>query len=60
MIQDPNPMIEFISTIQAPSKVVVNSVCTEPPALDELLRGIRRDNLHGEWDTGPAVDSELW
>jgi antitoxin MazE len=36
-------------------KVVVNPVECESLTLDELLRKINRDNLHGEWDTGPAV-----
>jgi antitoxin MazE len=41
-------------------KVVVNPVASESLSLDELLRGINRDNLHGEWDTGPAVGREVW
>jgi len=41
-------------------KVVVNLVSSEPLTLEELLGGIKRDNLHGEWDTGPAVGKELW
>lgn len=28
--------------------------------LEELLRGITPENLHGEWDTGPAVGEEAW
>ena len=34
-----------------------------PPAsltLDELLRGVTDENLHGEWQTGPAVGREAW
>jgi hypothetical protein len=27
--------------------------------LEELLRSITPENLHGEWDTGPAVGREL-
>lgn len=41
-------------------KVVVNPLSAEPLTLAELLRGIRPDNLHGEWDTGPEVGKELW
>ena len=41
-------------------KVVVNPVSAEPLTLEELLRGISRENLHGEWETGPAVGRELW
>jgi antitoxin MazE len=39
-------------------KVVVNPVESESLTLDEMLRQINRDNLHGEWDTGPAVGRE--
>jgi antitoxin MazE len=28
--------------------------------LDELLRGVTDENIHGEWDTGPAVGREVW
>jgi len=35
--------------------------CSEPPLrLDDLLEGITEENLHGEWNTGPAVGKELW
>jgi len=27
--------------------------------LEELLAGITPENLHGEWDTGPAVGGEI-
>jgi hypothetical protein len=27
--------------------------------LEELLRGVTPENLHGEWDTGPAVGREV-
>jgi antitoxin MazE len=41
-------------------KVVVKPVAEAPVSLQELLRGIKPGNLHGEWDTGPAVGKELW
>ena len=41
-------------------KVVVNPVAEEPVSLAELLGGIKPSNLHGEWDTGPAIGKELW
>lgn len=28
--------------------------------LDDLLIGVRPENLHGEQDTGPAVGKEVW
>lgn len=41
-------------------KVVVQPVQPEPLTLDELLRGVTDENLHQEWDTGPAVGREVW
>jgi antitoxin MazE len=32
----------------------------EPLTLEELLRGVTKQNLHGEWDTGPAAGREAW
>ena len=33
-----------------------------PPAatLEELLRGVTKDNLPGEWDTGAGTGKEVW
>jgi len=28
--------------------------------LEELLAQITPENIHGEWDTGPAVGKEVW
>jgi antitoxin MazE len=41
-------------------KLVIRPLAPEPLTLDELLRGVTDDNLHGEWDTGPAVGREVW
>jgi antitoxin MazE len=41
-------------------KLVVQPVAARPPTLEELLRGVTDENLHGEWDTGPAVGREAW
>jgi antitoxin MazE len=41
-------------------KLVVQPLSNEPLTLDELLRGITDQNLHDEWDTGPAVGKEIW
>lgn len=41
-------------------KVVVQPVRPEPLMLDELLRGVSDDNLHEEWNTGPAIGREVW
>jgi antitoxin MazE len=40
--------------------LVVKAVNPQPPALDELLRGVTDENIPGEWDTGPAVGKEVW
>ena len=41
-------------------KLVVQPHCEEPLSLDSLLAGVTDENLHGEWDTGPAVGKEIW
>lgn len=41
-------------------KLVIQALDQEPLTLGELLRGVTDENLHGEWDTGPAVGREVW
>ena len=41
-------------------RLVVQPMPEAPPTLEELLRGVTDQNLHGEWDTGPAVGREVW
>jgi antitoxin MazE len=41
-------------------KLVVQALDESPPTLDELLRGVTDENIHGEWDSGPAVGKEAW
>ena len=41
-------------------KLVVQPNKEEPCSLEDLLRGVTAENLHGEWDTGPAVGREAW
>jgi len=41
-------------------KIVIQAAPPAPPTLDELLRGVTDENLHGEWRTGPAVGREAW
>ena len=41
-------------------QLVVRPLAEEPLTLEELLRGVTDANLHGEWDTGPAVGKEVW
>ncbi len=40
--------------------LLVQPITEQPLTLDELLRGITTENLHGEWNTGPAVGKEIW
>ena len=39
-------------------KIVITP--TAKLSLDELLERITEDNLHGEFETGPAVGNETW
>jgi antitoxin MazE len=41
-------------------KLVIQPLPAERPTLEELLEGVTDENLHGEWDTGPAVGKEIW
>ena len=41
-------------------KLVVQRHGEESPSLEDLLRGVTGGNLHGQWDTGPAVGKEVW
>jgi antitoxin MazE len=41
-------------------KLVVQPHEEEPSSLEDLLRGVTAENLHGEWHTGPAVGKEVW
>jgi antitoxin MazE len=41
-------------------EIVIQPLTRAPLTLDELLRGVTDENLHGEWQTGPAVGREVW
>lgn len=41
-------------------RLVIQPLPEPPLTLDELLKGVTDDNLHGECDTGPAVGREVW
>jgi antitoxin MazE len=40
--------------------LVVQPIAPQPVTLDELLRGVTKDNIPGEWDTGPTTGKEVW
>jgi len=41
-------------------KLLIEPVAPTAPSLDELLRRVRKSNLHSEIDTGPAQGGEVW
>lgn len=41
-------------------RLVVEVEVEKPLRLEDLLDGITDENVHGEWQTGPAVGRELW
>jgi antitoxin MazE len=41
-------------------RLVITPVTPPAVTLEELLAGVTEENRHGEWDTGPAVGSEVW
>ena len=41
-------------------RLVIRAPVPTPPTLEELLRKITPENIHGEWETGPAVGDEVW
>lgn len=41
-------------------KLILEPAVPAPPSLDELLRGVRKSNLHREVETGPAQGNEAW
>lgn len=40
-------------------KLVITPLALKP-SLAELLKQVTPENLHGEWETGPAVGGEVW
>jgi antitoxin MazE len=40
--------------------LVIEPVTPYAPTLEELLEGVTPENIHGEWDTGPAQGRESW
>jgi antitoxin MazE len=41
-------------------KLILEPSSPPAPSLDELLRKVRKSNLHSEVDTGPAQGREAW
>ena len=41
-------------------RLVVQPRAEESFRLEDLLQGITDENLHGQWETGPAIGKEVW
>ena len=41
-------------------RLVVQPQVEESLQLEDLLRDITEENLHGPWETGPAIGKEVW
>lgn len=49
-----------VSVSLVEGKLVIHAGPPEAPMLKKLLRDVAKANLHGEWDTGPALGREHW
>ena len=52
----PRPSSPSCEVRSPAGEVILNGV----HQIEELLRGVTDQNLHGEWDTGPAAGKEVW
>ncbi len=41
-------------------RIIITPIAEKEYSLDELLKGVSEDNLHGEFDTGVPVGKESW
>jgi antitoxin MazE len=55
-LQDDSPVDLRLSQ----GKLVLEPSSPRPPTLEQLLDGVRKSNLDGEVDTGPAQGREAW
>ena len=42
------------------SKIVITPIERKEYSLEELLKGVSKNNLHGEIDTGSPTGKEIW
>lgn len=40
--------------------LIITPVVENQSAFEKLLAGVTEENIHHEWDTGPAEGEELW
>lgn len=50
---------EFVDLSIVEGKLIITPITEKEYSLKELLAGISKDNLHGEFDTGIPVGKEL-
>jgi len=41
-------------------KIIITPTTEKEYSLDELLKGVSKNNLHTEFDTGAPVGKEIW
>ncbi|MSO20591.1 MAG: AbrB/MazE/SpoVT family DNA-binding domain-containing protein [Acidobacteria bacterium] len=41
-------------------RLIVSPVRKRKLRLKDMLAGVKKSNLHGEWDTGKPVGREIW
>jgi antitoxin MazE len=51
---------DLVDAIVQEGRLIISPLEKRKPTLEELLAGVTEENLHGEWDTGPAVGAETW
>jgi antitoxin MazE len=42
------------------NSIIITPIGKKEYSLEKLLKGISKNNLHGEFDTGAAVGKEIW
>ena len=50
----------FVEISMIEGQIIVTPVVAQTWTLEELLAGIKKNNLHHEIDTGSAVGNEVW
>ena len=55
-LQDDSPVDLRLSQ----GKLVLEPSSPPPPSLEDLLDGVRKSNLHAEFDSGPVQGREAW
>ena len=51
---------EFVDLSVDESKIIITPIGGKKYSLEELLKGVSKNNLHGEIDTGSPIGKEIW